>query len=73
MWRDAATPTRAAAADEAAKLVGAGILPADSSITLSRLGLSKDQQAVLREELANRPASDVQILAEAIARQQTTA
>lgn len=43
-WRDAATPTRSAAADEATKLVGSGILPADSSVTWDRIGLSPAEQ-----------------------------
>lgn len=43
-WRDAATPTRAASADEATKLIGAGILPADSSVTYDRVGLSPAEQ-----------------------------
>ena len=43
-WRDAATPTRAAAADEAAKLIGSGVLPADSTVTYDRVGLSPAEQ-----------------------------
>lgn len=43
-WRDASTPTRSAAADEAVKLVGAGVLPADSQITMDRIGLSPAEQ-----------------------------
>ena len=43
-WRDAATPTRAAASDEATKLIGAGVLPADSSVTYDRIGLSPAEQ-----------------------------
>lgn len=43
-WRDAATPTRAASADEAAKLIGAGVLPADSTVTYDRVGLSPAEQ-----------------------------
>jgi hypothetical protein len=43
-WRDAATPTRSAAADEATKLVGSGILPADSQVTYDRIGLSPAEQ-----------------------------
>jgi hypothetical protein len=43
-WRDAATPTRAASADEATKLIGAGVLPADSQVTYDRLGLSPAEQ-----------------------------
>lgn len=46
-WRDAATPTRAASADEAAKLIGAGVLPADSSVTMDRVGLSPAEQRQL--------------------------
>ncbi len=44
-WRDAATPTRAASADEAAKLIGAGVLPSDSTVTYDRVGLSPAEQA----------------------------
>ena len=43
-WRDAATPTRAASADEAVKLIGAGVLPADSSVTYDRVGFSPAEQ-----------------------------
>lgn len=44
-WQDAATPTRAASADEATKLVASGILPADSEVTYDRIGLSPAEQA----------------------------
>ncbi|AXQ64914.1 portal protein [Mycobacterium phage Renaud18] len=47
-WRDAATPTRAAAADEAAKLIGSGVLPPDSSVTWDRIGLSQQEQQQLQ-------------------------
>lgn len=53
-WRDAATPTRAAAADEAAKLIGAGVLPPDSSVTFDRVGLSPSEQ---RQVMADRRRS----------------
>jgi hypothetical protein len=43
-WRDAATPTRAASADEATKLISAGVLPADSTVTYDRVGLSPAEQ-----------------------------
>lgn len=43
-WRDAATPTRSAAADEAVKLIGAGVLPADSPVTYDRIGLTPQEQ-----------------------------
>lgn len=38
-WRDASTPTRAATADAVTKLVGSGILPPDSDVTLELIGL----------------------------------
>ena len=43
-WRDAATPTRSAAADEATKLVAAGVLTPDSSVTYDRIGLTQIEQ-----------------------------
>jgi hypothetical protein len=43
-WRDAATPTRAASADEATKLIASGVLPPDSSVTYDRVGLSPAEQ-----------------------------
>lgn len=45
-WRDAATPTRSAAADEALKLTQGDnpILPADSTVTYDRIGLSPAEQ-----------------------------
>lgn len=46
-WRDASTPTRAAAADEATKLIGAQVLPPDSTVTYDRVGLSQQEQAQL--------------------------
>lgn len=49
-WRDAATPTRSAAADEVTKYVGAGVLPATSSITYDRMGLTPAEQRTLRSE-----------------------
>lgn len=49
-WRDAATPTRMAAAQEAAQLIGAGVLLPDSAVTYDRIGLSETEQARLTEE-----------------------
>lgn len=49
-WRDPATPTRSAAADEAAKLIGAGVFPANSSVARDRLGLSPQEQRQLETE-----------------------
>lgn len=50
VWRDASTPTRAAAADEAVKLISAGVLLPNSEITYNRIGLSDSDKNVLREE-----------------------
>lgn len=43
-WRSPMSPSRAEAAAEAMQLVTAGILPADSSVTLDRLGFSLQEQ-----------------------------
>jgi len=55
-WRDAATPTRAAAADEASKLVGSGVLPADSQVTYDRVGLTPAEQAKVTIEKSRQQA-----------------
>ncbi|MFD8618269.1 phage portal protein [Streptomyces sp. NPDC059513] len=46
-WKDAATPTRSAAADEATKLISAGVLPAESTVTYDRIGLNPQEQRQL--------------------------
>lgn len=51
-WRDAATPTRAAAADEAVKLISAGVFLPDSEITYDRVGLSDTDKQMLKQEKA---------------------
>lgn len=43
-WSDPATPTRAASSDAATKLVAAGILPAESEVTMELVGLSRSDQ-----------------------------
>ncbi|MDJ0010107.1 phage portal protein [Gordonia alkanivorans] len=58
-WRDAATPTRAAAADEAAKLIGSGVLPADSSVTWDRIGLTTQEQMQLERDRRRRSVNDL--------------
>jgi len=58
-WRDAATPTRAAAADEAAKLIGAGVLPADSSVTWDRIGLTPLEQQQLAADRQRSTVADL--------------
>ncbi len=49
-WRNPSTPSRAAAADAAVKLVQADILPADSEVTYDMLDLSDEQRRILRME-----------------------
>lgn len=44
VWRNPATPTIAAQTDATTKLVQAGILPADSDVTLEMVGLTEDQR-----------------------------
>lgn len=58
-WRDASTPTRAAAADEAAKLIGAGVLPPTSSVTWDRIGLSRQEQEQLERDRRTASVTDL--------------
>lgn len=57
VWRDAATPTRAAAADEVVKLIGAGIFAPDSEVVLNRIGLSDSDKQQLKAEKATAQSS----------------
>ena len=50
LWQDAATPTRAADADRATKLVGSGVLPPNSEVTYDMIGLSATDQKRLKKE-----------------------
>lgn len=43
IWRDAATPTKAASVDAAGKLVSNGILDADSTVLLEMIGFTPEQ------------------------------
>src|SRR5699024_2534776 len=52
MWRDAATPTRAAAADEVVKMIAAGVYTAQGDYALKRLGLSPMDREMLRRDRA---------------------
>ena len=52
IWRDASTPTRAAAADETMKLISAGVLLPSSEVTYNRIGLSDSDKQQLRQEKA---------------------
>lgn len=59
LWRDASTPTRAAAADEAVKLISSGVLLPDSEITYNRIGLTDSDKEQLKTEKAAARASDL--------------
>lgn len=59
IWRDASTPTRAAAADEAVKLIQAGVLPNDSEIVYNRIGLSDSDKQQLKAEKASMAAANL--------------
>ncbi|MFF5642944.1 phage portal protein [[Kitasatospora] papulosa] len=50
VWRNPATPTVAAQADATVKLVQAGIIPADSDVTLEMAGLSEGQRQRVRAD-----------------------
>ena len=52
MWRDAATPTRAAAADAVVKMISAGVYTAQGDYALKRLGLSPMDREMLRRDRA---------------------
>ncbi len=58
-WRDPATPTRAASSDAATKLVAAGILPAESEVTMEWVGLSKSDQRRLQADRSRRESVDL--------------
>lgn len=67
-WRDPATPTRSAAADEATKLIGSGVLPPDSTVTYDRLGLDPEEQRQLQAEKTRANASaNMQAIRDAVA------
>lgn len=66
IWRDASTPTRAAAADETTKLIQVGVLTPDSEIVYNRIGLSdSDKQVIKAEKAATQAQSFVANLATA--------
>ena len=68
-WRDAATPTRASTADAVTKLVGAGILPADSRVVLELLGLDDATINKIVEHRAATGPQGIAALADAMVRQ----
>lgn len=57
-WRNPATPSRAASADAAVKLVSAGVLPADSEVVYDMLDLNDAQRKSLRAYQAKRRAQE---------------
>lgn len=59
IWRDAATPTKAAAADAALKLTQAGILLPDSEVTYNMIGLSESDKQQLKAEKAINQATNL--------------
>jgi hypothetical protein len=66
IWRDASTPTRAAAADETVKLIQAGVFTPDSEVTYNRLGLTdSDKQQLISEKRGNAAQTLVANLADA--------
>jgi hypothetical protein len=64
IFSDPSTPTRASATDEAIKIVGTGILGADSDIVLRRMGFSRKDREIARRESQSRNAT---LLAKALA------
>lgn len=62
-WRNPATPTIAAQADATAKLVAAGVLPADSAVTLELMGFD---QTTIDRVTADRRRSAVSSLVSGI-------
>jgi hypothetical protein len=50
VWRNPATPTIAAQTDATVKMVQAGILPADSDVTLEMAGLTENQRQRVRAD-----------------------
>ncbi len=66
IWRDAGTPTRTAAAQNAVALATAGIIPAQSPVTWEMVGLSEtDQQRIAVDIRKQRAAEMVGALAAA--------
>ncbi|MCY1246641.1 hypothetical protein D9M72_598970 [compost metagenome] len=62
-WRNPATPTIAAQADATTKLVQAGVLPADSAVTLELMGFD---QTTIDRIVADRRRSAVSSLVSGI-------
>jgi SPP1 Gp6-like portal protein len=57
-WGDPSTPTPAAAADRMVKLVGAGLVPADSDVALEHAGFSETDIARIKADRRRAAARD---------------
>lgn len=66
MWRDPATPTRAAAADEVVKMVSTGTYTATGGYTMKRLGLSPQDRSMLQADHARDTAGAMKRLIEGV-------
>jgi len=58
-WRPAHTPTMASAADATTKLIAAGVLPAESTVTWDRLDISRVEQKQLKADLRKQTVSQL--------------
>ena len=58
-WRPAHTPTLAATADATTKLIQAGVLPAESTVTWDRLDISRVEQKQLKADLRKATVSQL--------------
>jgi hypothetical protein len=68
LWVDPSTPTPAASADRAVKLIAAGVLPPDSDVTLEMLGFSDTEIArIKRDRLREAGRSAIATLGDAAA------
>ena len=62
MWRDAATPTRAAAMDQVQKGISAGVLTPTGDYTMKLLSMSPQDKEMLRKDRARDSTSALQRL-----------
>ena len=58
-WQSAATPTRAATADEVTKLIASGVLAPDSAVVRKRLSLTRAEARLLELEQRRSRGSDL--------------
>ena len=65
MWRDPSTPTKAAAADAAVKLVGAGIYTPRGEMTVRSLNLTATERELLKQDWSQDTTAALRRLTEA--------